>query len=99
MSTEEKTLTIPKAPVLHQSENYAFLRAEGIRYIEKLSNKLWTDYNTHDPGIAIMELLCYAITDLGYRTSFRLEDILALDPRNAYNTRNFYTAKEILPVN
>ncbi|HET6992294.1 MAG TPA: hypothetical protein VFJ43_13255, partial [Bacteroidia bacterium] len=99
----DNLLTIPKTPVLDNSEDYSFLRKEGFKYIEKLSSKLWTDYNEHDPGITMLELLCYAITDLGYRTSFSIPDILAPDPDNAdeknADIHNFFTAKEILPVN
>ena len=28
----------------------------------------WTAHNTHDPGITVLELLAYALTDLHYRT-------------------------------
>ena len=27
----------------------------------------WTDVNVHDPGVTVLEVLCYAITDLQYR--------------------------------
>src|SRR5690606_12730294 len=37
----------------------------------------WTDFNTHDPGITILEQLCYAITDLGYRTNLAIPELLA----------------------
>lgn len=93
-------LIIPKVPVLDKSEDYAFLRKEGLKFIEKLSSKFWTDYNDHDPGITIEELFCYAITDLGYRTSFTIPDILAPDPdAGGTNDFNFFTARQILPVN
>ncbi|WP_201747752.1 hypothetical protein [Dyadobacter flavalbus] len=36
--------------------------------IRALSGKRWTDHNLHDPGITTLEVLCYALTDLGYRT-------------------------------
>ena len=29
----------------------------------------WTTHNTHDPGITVLELLSYALTDLQYRSS------------------------------
>ena len=45
--------------------DYAFLRQEGIRWLEQLAGDQWTDFNTHDPGITILEQLCYALTDLG----------------------------------
>lgn len=84
---------------LKKSQDYNFLRTEGLTYIERLGSKLWTDYNIHDPGITLLELLCYAITDLGYRTDFEIKDLLTkiidgTDP----DTGDFYTAAEILPA-
>ncbi len=98
----DTSLTIPKIPSLENSENYEFLRQAGIQYIQKLSGRIWTDYNRHDPGISIHELMCYAITDLGYRTSFDVPDLLAIDKNASPPVEalvDFYTAAEILPVN
>ena len=93
--------TILKHPVLEPAEDYNFLRAKGMEYIEALGSSLWTDYNIHDPGITILELLCYALTDLGYRTSFDIKDILA-EPAGTkpnHQKQAFFTAREILTVN
>jgi len=91
-------VTISKQKPASTSMDYAFLRAEGMKWIERYGSDLWTDYNTHDPGISIMELLSYAITDLGYRTSFPLNDILSTPENNDVNFQSqFYSAKEILP--
>jgi hypothetical protein len=97
----QQSITIEKTPSLNGSSDFALLRQKGLEYIQQLGNKLWTDYNIHDPGITILEALCYAITDLGYRTSFDIKDLLA-DPPNAtpdYKRQAFYTAREILTVN
>ncbi|MEH1997075.1 hypothetical protein [Nostoc sp.] len=77
------------------------LRQEGIKHIERLAGKLWTDYNTHDPGITILEQFCYAITDLSYRLDFEMKDLLALSPQEKIgeNRIQFFTAREILTVN
>ena len=56
--------------------SYDGLRAEGIRLIQELSGGIWTDHNLHDPGITILEQLCYALTDLIYRTEFGTADYL-----------------------
>ena len=77
--------------------NFALLRQEGIKHIERLGGKIWTDYNTHDPGITILEQLCYAITDLSYRLDFPLKDLLA--PYPGEERKQFFTAREILTVN
>ena len=57
--------TLSTAPFEHEAMDYAFLRAEGIRYLERLASQQWTDFNAHDPGITILEQFCYALTDLG----------------------------------
>ena len=71
--------TIPTTPLEHPAMDYALLRSEGIRQLERLSGQLWTDFNAHDPGITILEQLCYAITDLGYRINYDIKDLLAGD--------------------
>ena len=52
------------------------LRRAGISHIQDFSGKEWTDYNVHDPGVTILEQLCYALTDLAYRADFKVEDYL-----------------------
>lgn len=89
------TLTIPNRPPAHPSEDYALLREEGIRYLEKVAG-LWTDFNSHDPGITILEVLCYAITDLGYRAGLPVEELLS-DGRPGTLQRHFLTAERALP--
>lgn len=52
------------------------LRRKGIDLLQSLSGKKWTDYNQHDPGVTLLELLCYGLTDLVYRTDFDVADFL-----------------------
>ena len=78
------------------SENYEGLRKAGLNYIQQFSGKIWTDYNIHDPGVTIFELLCYAITDLAYRTSFPVADLLTDVGVKGPYPEDFYTAKKIL---
>ena len=89
-------LSIPKTGSLLRSENYRFLREEGLKYIEELSSNIWTDYNTHDPGITMLEVLCYALTDLGYRTTFDVKDLLAPPPPSSAGEHTLFTARQIL---
>ncbi len=78
--------------------NYKALFDEGIEHIEALSSDIWTDYNSHDPGVTVLEFLCYALTDLGARASLpmttllaeKLADLSVLPP-------NLPRAHEILP--
>jgi hypothetical protein len=76
------------------------LREIGINHLQTLSGKLWTDYNLHDPGVTILEVLCYAVTDLGYRNHLEIEDLLAWNPAKRDRTENnFFTVDEILTCN
>ncbi|MFK7887705.1 MAG: hypothetical protein AB8G16_12675 [Gammaproteobacteria bacterium] len=59
--------------------SFASLREEGIRLTQQTSGDVWSDYNLHDPGVTILEQLCYALTDLVYRSDFSVEDQLAGD--------------------
>lgn len=69
---------------------YDLLLEEGLTYVQKYSGKIWTDYNYHDPGVTFLEYLTYALTDLGYRTNFPIEDLFL------FGTDNFDSIKENL---
>lgn len=86
---------IPKERILLPAQDFHFLREEGLKLIEKLGSKLWTDYNHHDPGITILDVLAYAITELGYRTDFAIEDLLT-GKNGAINNKTFFTPARIL---
>lgn len=82
----------PESPL-----DYAFLRKKAIELIQKYAGESWTDYNYHDPGVTILECLCYALTDLAYRTDFKIEDILSSPTGIVDRVKNsFYTPQEIL---
>jgi hypothetical protein len=71
-------------PVEFVDTNYSFdakidLKLFGEEHIESLSSKLWTDYNIHDPGITILEILCYALTDIGFRSGTSIRGNLTPD--------------------
>ncbi|MCA9735657.1 MAG: hypothetical protein H6696_01765 [Deferribacteres bacterium] len=90
---------IEKSRTMEPAEDYHFLRQKGIEYIEKLSGALWTDYNVHDPGITILEMLCYAITDLNHRCTYPVQDILAEQEKYGTLEKHFFPAREILTCN
>lgn len=93
-----------KNPVLKPAEDFYRLRRDGIGFIAEMGSENWTDYNVHDPGITILEAVCYAITDLAYRIGWKIEDILTPptpsgDPLQPYPNQPFFTARKILTVN
>ena len=96
MSTVNQHISIPKNSSSSDDMNFDFLRKKGIEYIESLGSQFWTDYNTHDPGITILEVLCYAITDLGMRIDLPIEDLLSNNSNPI--DKQFFSASKILPT-
>lgn len=76
--------------------DFASLRSEGLAIIRRLAGETWTDHNAHDPGITILEQLCYALTDLAYRAQYDLPDLLASAGEDPY--ASLYGPAEILPT-
>jgi hypothetical protein len=90
--------TISAAPETDTALDQAQLYARGLDQVRRLSRGLWTDHNTHDPGITILEAVTFALTELAYRGQFPLEDLLASPADNAANmARQFVTARQALP--
>ncbi|MEZ4827088.1 MAG: hypothetical protein R3C61_12550 [Bacteroidia bacterium] len=93
----DQNLFLIRDQVQPDSQNYELLRKTGIAHIQRLASSLWTDYNASDPGITLLEALCYAITDLGYRTSYDLKDLLTHAEKGAViPPGGFHKAREIL---
>ncbi|NIJ54697.1 hypothetical protein [Dyadobacter arcticus] len=93
-------ITLLKSNPLLTAEDFGFLKQEGIEHIQKLAGETWTEYNTSDPGITILEAVSYAITDLAYRTSFDMKDLLTPSELSSDMwSRIFYTARQILHCN
>ena len=98
MSSVKTYSTIAKDTSTQDDLDFEFLRKKGIEYIEALGSGLWTDYNAHDSGITTLEVLCYAITDLGARLSLPLATILAEKDNPSFLNDQFLTAEKALPI-
>ncbi len=72
------------------------LRKEGIKIIQQLTGSFWTDYNLHDPGVTILEQLCYALSELSFRAGYDIEQLLF---REGEKNLPFFRPEEILTSN
>jgi uncharacterized protein len=91
-------LKIPRNPAREAALDHESLYRLGLERIQALSKTLWTDYNVHDPGITTLEILSYALTDLAYRASMPVADLLAAPVDNQASMQGqFYSARQILP--
>ena len=82
--------------------DYAAIREEAIELVQKLSGKIWTDFNVHDPGVTILEQIVFVLTELGYKTGFDVKDYLAdFDGNIDYESQAMYApslASQSFPV-
>jgi hypothetical protein len=93
--------SIPRKKPAAASMHYDFLIEKALEAAQRYSGGIWTDYNHHDPGVTLLEQLCYAITDLSYRTHFDISDLLftrAGQQLNISNDNLFYPPAQILPT-
>lgn len=67
---------IKQNPVAEFGEDFLELKKRGIEHIQNLSGEIWTDYNHHDPGITILEQLCYALTEISYQENLTISNLL-----------------------
>lgn len=93
----KQSVSFSKDEVENTSLNFSELREKGIEYIQELSGDVWTDFNSHDPGVTILEQLCYALTDIGFRTSLPVNELLieGKDKTVAAEKNAFFTPSDI----
>lgn len=77
MDLQNQNRIIPAGNPPEKSLDYEFLRESGIKYLEQFTGQAWSDYNIHDPGITILETLCYALTEIGLKVNQPIQDIIA----------------------
>lgn len=97
MEPTTSSTTISNEPLAQPGMDFEWLRKEGIKRLQRLSGKIWTDHNLHDPGITILEQLCYALTDLSYRIDYDIRDLLTDPEGNTF--KSLYSPAQILTTN
>lgn len=56
--------------------NFDTLLEQAEGEVQRLAGRLWTDKGEHDPGVTLMQALAYAVSDVAYRHSLPLVDLL-----------------------
>lgn len=67
---------IPRGPEADPAFDLRALYDAGLARVRTLAHATWTDHNTHDPGLTMLEVACYALTELAYRASLPIEDLV-----------------------
>lgn len=91
--------SIPKEPIVPDSQNYALLKSTGVDNVQELAGDIWTDYNEHDPGVTILEQLAFAITELSYKVGLPIEDLLYAKRQKPFDAKDnaFFPSHEVFP--
>lgn len=77
-------------------QNFKLLKEEGFSLVQEMSDTEWTNLNPSDPGVTILEQLCYALTELGYCASFSMQDLLTEKDGKLAIKDQFYLPQNIL---
>lgn len=77
-------------------QDFNFLKDEAIDYIQNHIGTEWTNFNPSDPGMTILDQVCYALTELGYCTDFSIPDILTDSTGKMEIENQFYLPYKIL---
>ena len=74
------------------------LRLEAIDHLQKLCGSNWTNFNIHDPGVTILEQIVFTLSEMGYKTSFGIEDYLVNDKGTIdFESQGMILPEKILP--
>lgn len=69
-----------KEPYIRQEAEgeslYTQLQRQTLEEAQRLSGKVWTDYNAHDPGVTVADIANYALAELDYKLRFAPTDYL-----------------------
>ena len=75
------------------------LKAAGIAQIKSQTDQIWTNFNDSDPGVTMLEQLCYALTELGYCAQMPIEDVLTQNNGAIPYAKQFFVPQDILSTN
>jgi hypothetical protein len=92
-----ETLFLDKKLLAEKEFEYDLFYNKGIELLQKYCGGIWTDYNLHDPGITILEQLCYALTELYYKSTFPVEDYFTENDHLPFGHLGLLKPQQVLP--
>lgn len=98
--SSDKPVTIKKFPKYSETTDYLDLVSSYTDSCQNYSSKTWTDYNIHDPGVTILELLCLAITEVGLKSELDIFRIIFNSKRLTFQPEEYalYSPLEVFPT-
>lgn len=77
-------------------QNFGLLKQQALEFIQAKSGNQWNNLNPSDPGITILDQICFALTELGYCNDFSIADILTRQDGELILEDQFYLPEQIL---
>jgi hypothetical protein len=71
-----EAMFIPDQPP-EPAQDPRWLKDQGILALQARVGEVWTHYNDVDPGVTLLEHLCWGLSEVGYCADFPIEDLLA----------------------
>lgn len=90
-----ETQHIIDAPLAPQ-QDFKFLKKEAIGFLQDHVGHEWTNFNPSDPGVTILDQVCYGLTELGYCIDFDIQDILTDQNGELAFKDQFYRPEDLL---
>ena len=99
MLTPKTISAEPERPI---SQDFAALRKEALDWLKTWCHESWTDFNESDPGVTLLDELCYALTDLGLRTELPIPRLVNLPdhshPGSPWPANGLYRPDQVFPM-
>ncbi|MDK1286625.1 hypothetical protein [Pseudoalteromonas umbrosa] len=93
---ETNALKIASDALLHSGQNLDELREQGIAQLQKLAPETWSDHNVFDPGITLLEVLAFVLSDLSYKLNYSVEDLTTPTPDEASAVTQFLSSEQVM---
>jgi len=94
--------TLPLEPEHSPSLDFARLRQQALDWLRTWCHESWTDFNASDPGVTLMEELCYVLTDLGLRTELPISRLVnrpdGTHAEACWRENSLYQPAELFPM-
>jgi hypothetical protein len=67
---------LSSSPEVREEIHFDTLWRQAQAALEAYSGQIWTDTAEHDPGVTLLQALTYGVSDLAYRHTLPLQDLL-----------------------
>ncbi len=75
-----------------ESSPYKEYQDKALALIQELCGEIWTNFNEHDPGVTILDIVNYALLELQYSLKFPFESYISEDNKIDFELMGLFPA-------